>query len=48
MEYPSFLMKVHEDTIQLQRSYSHYMQVQKEMGVMGPSFACFHFVAFSH
>ena len=34
MEYPSFFMEVHEDTIQLKRSHSHYMQVQGEMGVM--------------
>ena len=35
MEYPSFFMEVHEDTIHLKRAHSHYMQVQGEMGVMG-------------
>ena len=34
LQYPSFFMEVHEDTIRLKRNHSHYMQVQGEMGVM--------------
>ena len=35
MEYPSFFMEIHEDTIRLKQDHSHYLQVQGEMGVMG-------------
>ena len=34
IQYLSFFMEVHEDTIQLKRDHSHYMQVQGELGVM--------------
>ena len=45
LQYPSFFMEVHEDTIRLKRNHSHYMQVQGEMGVMGCEWC--HFVVWT-
>ena len=45
IEYPSFFMEVHEDTIRLKRAHSHYMQVQGEMDVMGCDWC--HFVVWT-